>query len=469
MSSQLSPAQYGINRTRKGMRGFRLSTILAAVILALILIPSFQAIFGYHLIRYLVVLFVAWIVVVHKETPSNLMWILSYEASRVPELFIYVYWWALVLIYAWASQITGFVLSRKMSDPISMLYVMSQITICYVLALVYASQADGNVMRWLKHFILVAVGMNAILALPSLLTQGTTAARDYMTQYLTNSPGQVPQTLSLSALGGIELYMIDVLLVPYFLTVILESKRFTRFIYIIFFIACTLNVMLCTILLVQIGFVIALLVTFLWNMRQRKTRMVTQLGLIVLAGVIFYIGYSLSGTVAMQYSLNRVLKYTNPADASVYIRGDTYQQRVEIYSASFQAFLRYPLLGAGVTAITGSLDPEIWIGGHSGFLDGFAMYGLLFSIYPVFLLLKYSHLQKLYRQNRQDMWLFSSILFFVIYIYLCIFDPMIFSGPVTGLFFFLIAGSTMAKVRNNWPARAADGKVWIQEAGPRGV
>jgi hypothetical protein len=194
------------------------------------------------------------------------------------------------------------------------------------------------------------------------------------------------------------------------------------------------------------AFISGVTIFSLWKMIQIKTPVITRLGLIALALLLAFLGYWLSNTPAGTYSMSRIIKYITP-NSTYYVQGDTLNSRRINYLASINAFLEYPLLGTGFAVYTGKIPSDLWIGGHSGILDGLAIYGLLFSLYPLFLWVKYRHLRNLFLHSKQYMWIYSGLVCFLVYIYLILFDPMIFTPSLSGIFFFAIIGNAVPELK----------------------
>lgn len=433
---------------------FRLSLLLAGVILMLITLPSIQAIFGYRLFRYLVPLFFVWALVIKFESPRSWANVLRYMLA---ELVVYSYWCTIVIVYAWMNNNNaGIIINETMGSLTKVGYVLSLITICYLMGMVYATETDGKALRGLVRFMIIAVGLNALLSIPALFNQ-VLAVRAYINSYqvITAEVG-TQQGVSIYGLGDLGLYMIEALLVPYLLATIIEVKGFVRLIYIGLFAAFAINIFMCSLLLVQITFILAVVLTAAWQIIQIKATVRMRLALVALLILLFFIGVYISNTESMQYSFNRVVKYLNPK-ITYRVQGDTYEARMRLYLVSLNTFIKCPFLGSGFALYTGKLPKGPSTGGHSGILDGFAMYGLLFSFYLTFLWMKYRYLRKLYLHSRQDMWLLSSMICFLIYMIQILFDPMIFSAPTSGIFLFAIISSAVPKLKEE---AAASGRLF---------
>ena len=105
--------------------------------------------------------------------------------------------------------------------------------------------------------------------------------------------------------------------------------------------------------------------------------------------------------------------------------------------ASIDTFLAYPILGQGLYPPNRGLRSHV-NGGHSGILDGFAMYGLLFCVYLVFLLIKFRQLQALRKNNPQVIWNDAGLAAIGGYFLLILLDPLLIGADLGGAFFFFI-------------------------------
>lgn len=417
---------------------FRWSSILAGLILAFIIIPSFQVIFGYHLFRYILPLFFLWVMLVSVESP--LSW--GFVKYKIFELWIYGYWCAVVFLYALMSPNSGYVINEYLGNIITLFYIMFQITVCYIMGLVYINEADQKNYRSLVRFFFIAIGVNALIALPSLFDQQL-AVREYINSYQSFAATGGPQlSISTFALGGLGLYTLEALFTPYFLAILIGTKGFVRMIYIALFIAIAINIFMSSLLLVQLLFMLSVVIFLFLKILKSDTSISVRLGFVSLTLLLAFLAIQVSNSQAMQYSTNRVIKYLNPNN-TYNVRGDTLEERMMEYSDSINTFIAHPILGIGFAAYIGKPIQGQRLGGHSGIFDGFGMYGLLFSIYIIFLWIKYNHLRKLRTSKKEDTWVLSGMICFLTYMILILLNPFIFDASVSGIFFFGVIASAV--------------------------
>jgi hypothetical protein len=432
----------------------RASLLFAGLILVLITIPSFQAVFEYRLLRYLAPLFFLWLLIIHSESPGVLMRVFR---NRFGELALYGYWCAFILLYA------GFVPGGEsihvlMGNVTKLLYSLLQILFCYIMGMVYASENDGRASRWLIKFLLIAFGLNALISLPLLLGSDL-AVRAYINSYQSIA-GRGQISISIFTFGGLGFYAAEALLSALFLETLLEAKGFVRFVFSCLFICIAINIFLCTLLIVQIGFFASVALFIFQKMGSAKVSLRLRFGILILAGILAFMFTRFADMRAMQYSLNRLPTLTGQ---QVYnIEGNTTTKRIMLYSASINSFISYPILGLGFAKYIGiNLSNQgNWIGGHSGILDGLAMYGLLpFGFFVLFLWVKYRHLRKM-TTRESDTLVFPLTICFLLYCYQILFDPLLFNSSVTGIFFFAVIGSAVVpNQQTDIPRKRPPGRI----------
>jgi hypothetical protein len=159
-----------------------------------------------------------------------------------------------------------------------------------------------------------------------------------------------------------------------------------------------------------------------------------------LIGIGFFLlllGHGLSDYDAFEYQMNKIDALLNPS--MVHVQGDTSAKRFAHYRASIETFVAFPFLGMGLEAPNRGLGSHR-NGGHSGILDGFAMYGLLFCVYLGFLFIKFRQWQALRKKNPQEIWYDAGLVAIGGYFLLILLDPLLIDGFLGGAFFFFIGG-----------------------------
>ena len=323
MSKLIIPAnRYAspLEKTKSRSSGIRASFLFAGLILILITIPSFQAIFGYRLIRYLVPLFFMWLFIIHSESPGVLMRVFK---NRFGELVLYGYWCIFVLLYAWFVPDSE-LLNATMGSITKLLYVLFPISVCYVMGMIYASENDGQAIRWLIKLLLIAFGSNALISLPFLLSSDL-GVRAYINSYqFIGGGGQF--NISIFALGGLGFYSAEALLSALFLIIVMEAKGFVRFVFLCLFIAIVANIILSSLLIVQIGFALGITIFVFQKMTEAGSSLRFRFDLLAIIGILAFIGFRLSNTRTVLYSLNRLPTLTGQ-NIDYSIEGNTTAKR----------------------------------------------------------------------------------------------------------------------------------------------
>lgn len=424
-------------QVRQNRTWTRLSVLLASVILSLIMFPSFQALFNYRITRFLMVLWILWVIVITLESPHIWARVLG---IRFVELMIYTAWCCIFLVY---NILSPYDLVPGGGGLIKLLYRSFQIILCYIIALVYTTENNKNVCNCLVRLLFFGFGVNALISLSALLKSGLDA-RAFSDYYMGIRMHIRMQELTFSyfGLGNIGLYITEAMLMPIFVSLVFKIRGIKAMAYWVVLGLIVANILLCTlsvpilILIIDIFF-FALILMF--NQRvSRRTYLVT----IIFIILVIIIGFQLSKTEGLQYTINKVLFAINPSYSSM--KFTSIEIRKEKYMTPINTFMKFPLLGAGMAQVSNGL------GGHSGLLDGFALFGILFSIYIVFLWIKYCHLHAMYQIEANKVWAAARISSFIGYLIAITFDHVLFFGIVSGAFFFCVIGSTPPHKKVKW-------------------
>jgi len=406
------------------------SVYVAALLLAILFIPCVQALLGYQLIRILVAVWALWGLLFLLESKNILMRIAS---GRRLELSVFALWCLILLIYPLANPQAGNI-NVLMGDLEKLLYGLIPITMCYFMGIAYEVRGESRAFPFLIKWLLVGMAVNALIATPSLLGSEL-VIREHLNTY--QETAVTEQNLGLLGFGSLGFYGVMVFLAPFFADLIIRAKRIKRLILASLSIPILINLYLTGLLIIFTTMILSLVLYFALMIIKLKRNWRYMAGLIVIGLVIIFLGYRLSGFHTFKYQMNKIDALMNPSRVTV--EGDTSEKRFERYGASIETFVAFPFLGAGLEATDVELK-SYWIGGHSGILDGFAMYGLLFCVYLVFLLIKFRQLQALRKRNPQEIWCDAGLCAIVIYFFLILLDPLLIDGFLGGAFFFFLGG-----------------------------
>jgi len=438
-------------QTRRTQPWRRPSVLIAAFIIALIVLPSFQSLFGYQIFRFVVVSSVIWWVFINSEV--RFLWARVLR-PRSSVLRMYIFWFFIALCYTLIDSSNQY-RNLIMGDTIKIVFSFSLIGILYLIGVVYSSEQDGRAFNWLVKFVLVAFGLNAFLAIPSLLSDDL-LLRVYINIY--QSTEVTKQSLSAYALGGLGLYGAQAVLAPLFLTTIFKTRGIKRLVYWALFVGIFINVFLSSLLAIFTIFIFSTIACFLGILVRLKMSTNLRIGFVAISILVIMLGIQLRETRSAQYSLARIgiLFSTEDRYSRTLIEGNTLKKRQMHYERSIRTLLDFPVFGVGLSSVFRSRSDLVvsGIGGHSGILDGFAMYGLLFTTYLVFLWRRYRYLRSVLKAGDYDLWVFSYLIAFVAYFLLILVDPLLYNRTTTGLFFLLVmASATPAKfpVANSGP------------------
>jgi hypothetical protein len=418
------------------------SVYVAALLLAILLIPCFQAFLGYQLIRFLVVLWAIWGLLFLLESKHILMRLAS---GRRLELSVFALWCLIVLIYPLANPQAGDI-NFSLGDPGKVLYGLIPIIICYSMGLAYDVRGESRVFPFLMKWLLLGMAVNALIVTPILLGSGL-MVRAHLQTY--QETAVTEQNLGLLGLGGLGFYGAMVFLTPFFADLIIRVKGIKKLIVAALCIPILLTLHLTGLLIIFTTMVVSLVLYFALLIYRLKRSWRYMAGLIVLGFVVILLGYGLSDFDAFEYQMNKMDALLNPS--MVHVQGDTSAKRFSHYRASIETFVAFPFLGMGLEAPNRGLGSHR-NGGHSGILDGFAMYGLLFCVYLVFLLIKFRQLQALRKRNPQEIWYDACLVALAGYFLLILLDPLLIDAFLGGAFFFFIGGPGPSSVQYHRPS-----------------
>ena len=406
------------------------SVYVAALFLAILLIPCVQALLGYRLIRFLVAVWALWGLLFLLESKNILMRLAS---GRRLELSVFALWCLILLIYPLANPQAGDI-NFLLGDQEKVLHGLIPIIMCYSMGLAYEVRGESRVFPFLIKWLLVGMAVNALIATPILLGGGL-MVRAHLNTY--QETAVTEQNLGLLGLGSLGFYGVMVFLAPFFADLIIRVKGIKRLIVASLSIPILLTLHLTGLLIIFTTMVLSLVLYVALLIYKLKRSWRYMAGLIGIGLVIIFLGYGLSDYDAFEYQMNKIDALINPS--TVHVQGDTSAKRFAHYMASIETFVAFPFLGRGLEAPNRGLGSHN-IGGHSGILDGFAMYGLLFCVYLVFLLIKFRQWQALRKRNPQEIWYDAGLVAIVGYFLLILLDPLLTDGYLGGAFFFFIGG-----------------------------
>lgn len=406
------------------------SVYVAALFLAILFIPCVQALFGFQFIRILVAMWALWGLLFLLESKNILMRLAS---GRRLELSVFALWCLIVLIYPIANPQAGEV-NFILGDLGKLLYGLVPIIMCYSMGVAYDVRGESRVFPFLIKWLLLGMAVNALIAIPILLSGGLMIRAHLNTYQETAVTGQ---NLGLLGLGSLGFYGVMVFLAPFFADLIIRLKGIKRLILASLSIPILLTLHLTGLLIIFTTMVLSLVLYVALLIYKLKRSWRYRASIIGLGLVIIFLGYGLSDYDAFEYQMNKLDALINPS--TVHVAGDTSAKRFTRYMESIETFVAFPFLGRGLEAPNRGLGSHN-MGGHSGILDGFAMYGLLFCVYLVFLFIKFRQWQVLRKLNPQEIWYDAGLVAIVGYFLLILLDPLVTDGFLGGAFFFFIGG-----------------------------
>jgi hypothetical protein len=302
------------------------------------------------------------------------------------------------------------------------------------MGLAYEVRGESRVFPFLMKWLLLGMAVNALIATPILLGSGL-IVRAHLQTY--QETAVTEQNLGLLGLGSLGFYGAMVFLAPFFADLIIRVKGIKRLIVASLSIPILLTLHLTGLLIIFTTMVLSLFLYVALLIYRIKRSWQYMAGLIVLGFVVIFLGYGLSDFDAFEYQMNKMDALINPS--TVRVVGDTSAKRYLKYMDSIETFVAFPVLGMGLEAPNRGLGAHR-NGGHSGILDGFAMYGLLFFVFLVFLLIKFRQLQALRKRNPQEIWYDACLVAIVGYFLLILLDPLLIDSFLGGAFFFFVGG-----------------------------
>ena len=326
------------------------SVYVAALFLAILLIPCVQALLGYQLIRILVAVWALWGLLFLLESKHILMRLAS---GRRLELSVFALWCLIVLIYPIANPQAGEI-NFLLGDLEKLLYGLIPIIMCYSMGVAYDVRGESRVFPFLIKWLLVGMAVNALIAIPVLLGGGL-MIRAHLNTY--QETAVTEQNLGLLGLGSLGFYGVMVFLAPFFADLIIRVKGIKRLIVASLCIPILLTLHLTGLLIIFTTMVLSLVLYVALLIYKLKRSWRYMASLIGLGLVIILLGYGLSDYDAFEYQMNKMDALINPS--TVHVQGDTSAKRFTRYMASIETFVAFPFLGRGLEA------PNRGLGSHS--------------------------------------------------------------------------------------------------------
>lgn len=418
------------------------SVYVAALFLVILLIPCVQALLGYRLIRILAAVWALWGFFFLLESKNIVM---RLSSGRRLELSVFALWCLILLIYPLANPQAWYI-NSALGDMERLLYGWIPIIMCYSMGLAYDLRGESRVFPFLMKWLLVGMAVNALIATPVLLGGGL-LVRAHLDTY--QETAVTEHNLGLLGLGSLGFYGAMVFLAPFFADLLIRGKGIKRLIVASLSFPILLTLHLTGLLIIFTTTVLSLVLYFalLFYKLMRSWRYMA--GLIGIGFFILFLGYGLSNYDAFEHQMIKMDVLINPS--TVHVQGDTSAKRFSHYRASIETFVAFPFLGRGLEAPNRGLG-SLNMGGHSGILDGFAVYGLLFSVYLVFLLIKFRQWQALRKSNPQEIWYDAGLVAIVGYFLLILLDPLVTNGFLGGAFFFFVGGPGPSSAQYHRPS-----------------
>jgi hypothetical protein len=380
--------------------------------------------------RYLVPIWLLWALIFSLE--SRGVWGILLSSRRF-ELFFFALWCLVLIIYPLVNpQLIK--LHGGFGDFSAMAYGMVPMIMSYLMGMAYRARGEARVFPFLAVVLLVGLAINCIMATPILLGGGL-EIREQLSDYQDMTKGEMG--LGYFGLGGLGFYAGMVLLVPFFLNLIVGAKGFARLILLALLIPIVINLYLTGLLIIMIALGFSFGLYFLMVMGKKRAKGRKALAVILIGTTFLFVGYKLVGEISLQHTFVKIDAILHPIFGKT--PGDTSKKRMVVYMASIKTFLAFPFFGAGADPNSEELIYN-FIGGHSGILDALAMYGMLFTIYLVFLAIKLRHLRALHREDDQSLWYTPALVSLCSYFLLILLDPLLLDRYTGWILFFFALG-----------------------------
>ena len=418
-----------------------LEFILAAGVILLLNIPMLQAPLHYHIWRYVGPLGAAWVLVAAMNGDRRIG---PLFAARKPGLALYVLWSFVFLGYEAVFSgnmelICGTESQQRVLNWIG-------ITLCYAIGIVHSCEVDNRRLATLRNLFLLGLGVNAILCIPAELSDDL-VVRQFINAY--QFEDMIRPNLWSYALGDLGVYCAMALALPVAVSLSVGSRtRQGKILGAVTGLALLGCILLSSLLMVILAALLGILIVcFLGVSRRGRGRM--RIALLLLMALIGAAVFFESDLQAVRYprekfmSILRVGEVEDKAGMRVGRRMDRYQE-------SWDVLVRNPVLGIAQLPPATLAGEDHALGGHSSLLDGFAIYGLLFLPFPLFIARLTSNAWRRMKQANETSERGVEVALLGAYILILIFDPVTLNMRTSGTFLFLLGTSAPRIALGGW-------------------
>ncbi|MGO8732925.1 MAG: O-antigen ligase family protein [Terriglobia bacterium] len=406
-----------------------LQTILAGAILLLLNVPFLQAPLGYHILKPLAALGLGWgVLTLLGERTRDVSW--NREFTLFCLLFGIIWAYALIIpdnLRVWDTNLERLAISTV------------GITLCYAIGVVHSTELGRETQHLLRLLLVLAVGANAAICIPALMS-GELVAREFI-----NDSEVIGTRTSIFeyGLGNLGTYCAMALLCPVALTGITRGRTVgAKVVWVLAGLAMLACLLLSSLLAVVLAAASALAVCLVLSARLRQGRLALTFGLSILVGASFFLTKDLP---AVHFARDKVLALLRDESGDEVAAGRN-EKRQGRYEDSWETMRDHPIAGLGDVPAD-SMDRKTYtLGGHSGFLDGFAMFGLLFAPFPLLIVRKAWVAWMRVKDPKLAIEGGLELAVIAAYGLLAILDPIMMDIKVTGVFLFLLGSQTVYRV-----------------------
>jgi hypothetical protein len=360
---------------------------------------------------------------------------------RRKEYIVLIACFFVYFVYSYFSPL-GLYINETMGDYKKILLITIQVAMCYVISVVYNAPENKYTYDFLCNTLIFFIGINAIYSAKAILS-GELVVRQTINVYQTLNLSE--DILTTYGLGGLGNYSVHVFLIPLLIYNVIENKGMRRVPYLVL-----TTIFIVVSLLSSLSAVVLILITMLifysyriFSQSKVLKHKITFAGIVI---VFLFILISLKDLRDVQYAMGKIYLLVDPTYIGQ-VEGQTIDKRYMLYNRSFETFLSNPVFGIGLLSPSEEFHTKYAIGGHSGILDAFAMYGLLFSLFPLFIVFVIRQLIAIRKHSCKKQWAESFLMSIYCYIMFILVDPLIFNATLTGAFLFFIVGPTYSRYK----------------------
>ena len=319
------------------------------------------------------------------------------------------------------------------------LHLIIMITMCMVISmtLYYAAQRNGSYETFVK-IILLVFGIEVIRSLPHLWSTPSLA------RIITGGEANPQEMMSAgkAGVGAYGYYTGLAIVLPSVITITITSRGITRILLCFFIAAITLAISISTfmgaIFLMLLGFCCLAFFHIIYGKLKQK--------IFILYGVVFVLFFvawitKLDDIEQVMYVANKIERQFSSVTADGIIGGDE-TGRSDLWLASMNTFLNYPLVGIGATTNRENPDLGVRVGGHSSWLDQLAEYGIVgFGCYLFFFSLAIKRIVIAFRNekslNNAKICYLGQLISIALFVVGGIYNPVVIIIEVFVLFYIL--------------------------------